>query len=235
MEIYIDSPDPTEIVRYRKLGLVQGVTTNPGSFGAVGQSANPVDLLRAILNAAAGTPVFLQVRAREPEAQLEEAKLLSAMGPAIVIKVIMDEVGFQSIPQMVKAGLQVCATAVNSVGRAILAAKCGAHYMVPYYGWLEDSHERSTYLIRDVAEIYQAQRYPTKMHVFCRRMADVIVAAKAGVWGVLLEPQDLQRFFDHPHSSVAVDGHRASWDARYGKDTTWLDFLSDQTAGSAQS
>jgi len=111
------------------------------------------------------------------------------------------------------------------VGRAILARQCGAHYMIPYYGWLEDSHERSTHLISDVAEIYRAQQYQTKMHVFCRRMEDVIVAAKAGVWGVLLEPQDLERFFDHPHSAVAVNGHRASWDARYGEGTTWLDFL----------
>ena len=177
MQIFIDSPDPIEIRRYRMLGLAQGVTTNPGSFGAVGQSANPVDLLHAILDAAAGMPVFVQVRAREPQAQVEEAKRLSAMGQAMVIKVIMDEVGFQSIPQMVKAGLQVCATAANSVGRAILAAKCGAQYMIPYYGWLEDSHERSTHLISDVAEIYQAQRFETRIHVFCRRMADVIVAA----------------------------------------------------------
>ena len=234
MEIYIDSADPSEIRRYRQLGLVQGVTTNPGSFGTAGRSGNPVDLLRAILDAAAGITVFLQVRAREPMAQVEEAKLLSGMGGKIVIKVIMDEVGFQSIPQMVKAGLQVCATAVNSVGRAILAAQCGAHYMIPYYGWLEDSHERSTHLISDVTEIYRAQRYQTKVHVFCRRMTDVIVAAKSGAWGVLLEPQDLQRFFDHPHSAVAVDGHRASWDARYGQRTTWLDFLREQTAGSAR-
>jgi TalC/MipB family fructose-6-phosphate aldolase len=233
MDIFIDSADPAEILRYRKLGLAEGVTTNPGSFGATGKSSNPVDLMRAILDAADGIPVFLQVRAREPLAQVEEAKLLSAMGPAIVIKVIMDEVGFQSIPLMVKAGLQVSATAVNSVGRAILAAKCGAHYMIPYYGWLEDSHDRSTNLIQDVGEIYQAQRYQTRVHVYCRRMADVIVAAKAGAWGVLMEPQDLQRFFDHPHSAVAVDGHRASWDARYGQGSTWLDFLTDGAIESA--
>jgi fructose-6-phosphate aldolase 1 len=225
MEIYIDSADPAEILRFRRLGIVHGVTTNPGSFGSAGQSSNPADLLRAILDSAGGAQVFVQVRARDPLAQLEEAQLLNAMGPAIVIKVIIDEVGFQSIPKLLKAGLQVCATAVNSAGRAILAAECGSHYVIPYYGWLEDSHDRSTHLISDIAEIYQAQRYQTKLHVFCRRMTDVIVAAKAGAWGVLLEPQDLQRFFDHPHSAVAVDGHRANWDARYGQGTTWLDFL----------
>jgi fructose-6-phosphate aldolase 1 len=232
MEIYIDTAEVAQIRRYRQLGLVKGVTTNPGSLGSAGRSSNPAELLRAIVDAADGGSVFVQVRARDPQAQIQEAVLLNAMGPAIIIKVIMDEVGFQSIPKMVKAGLQVSATAVNSVGRAILAAECGAHYMIPYYGWLEDSHELSTHLISTVAEIYQVQRYQTKMHVFCRRMADVIMAAKSGAWGVLLEPQDLQRFFDHPHSAVAVEGHRASWDARYGKDTTWLDFLAGHAAGS---
>ena len=159
---------------------------------------------------------------------------LSAMGPAIVIKVIMDEVGFQSIPQMVKAGLQVSATAVNSVGRAILAAKCGAHYMIPYYGWPEDSHERSTHLIS-------------------RRHGDLSSSAISNEDARVLPPHggrhrggqgrglgraagaaDLQRFFDHPHSAVAVEGHRASWDARYGKDTTWLDFLAGHAAGSSK-
>jgi len=225
MKIFIDSADSLEIRRYRRLGMIQGVTTNPGSFGATGQSSNPLDLLRSILEAAAGVPVFVQVRAREPQAQVEEARRLRAIGGPIVIKVIIDEVGFQSIPIMVKEGFEVCATAANSVGRAILAAECGAHFMIPYYGWLEDSHERSTHLITDVTEIYRAQGYQTKLHVFCRRMADVIVAAKAGAWGVLLEPPDLQRFFVHPHTAVAVDGHRAGWDARYGQDTTWLDFL----------
>ena len=79
-----------------------------------------------------GGAVFVQVRSRDPESQLEEAELLNAMGPAMVLKVIMDEVGFESIPKMVQAGLQVSATAVNSVGRAILAAECGARCMISY-------------------------------------------------------------------------------------------------------
>ena len=225
MQIFIDCADPEEIRHYRKLGLAQGVTTNPGSFGACGRTSNPVDLMRSVLEAADGIPVFIQVRARDPLAQVQEAKLISAMGSPIVIKVIMDEVGFQSIPLMVKEGLQVSATTVNSVGRAILAAQCGAHYMIPYYGWMEDCQDRSTNLIADAAEIYHAQGYATKIHVYCRRMVDVMVAAKAGAWGVLLEPKDLQRFFDHPLSATALEGQRSSWESRYGAGTTWLDFL----------
>jgi hypothetical protein len=78
--------------------------------------------------------------------------------------------------------------------------------------------------VADIAAIYSAQRYATRLHVFCRRTCHLIGAARAGAWGVLLEPNDLKQLFDHPHSAAAVDSHRASWDARYGE-STWLDFV----------
>jgi hypothetical protein len=102
--------------------------------------------------------------------------------------------------------------------------------MIPYYGWMEDCQDRSTNLIADAAEIYHAQGYATKIHVYCRRMVDVMVAAKSGAWGVLLEPKDLQRFFDHPLSTGALEGQRISWESRYGAGTTWLDFLPSASA-----
>jgi transaldolase len=225
MQIYIDTTDAGEIKRYRETGLIDGVTTNPGSFGANGTGANPVELFDSVVEAAAGLPVFVQVRARAIADQVEEATRLKARYPNVVIKVIIDEIGYQSIPLMVQAGLTVSATAVNSAGRAILAAEAGAHFMIPYFGWLEDSHDHATNLVADVAAIYAAQHYETKMHIFCRRSSHVIEAAKAGVWGVLMEPNDLNCFFDHPHTAAAVDGHRASWDGKYGHETTWLDFL----------
>jgi transaldolase len=225
MQIYIDTTNADDIRRARALGLIQGVTTNPGSFGEGGNTNNPLDLLRQVLAAADGLPVFVQVRGRTPEEQLAEARALHASAPNLVIKVVMDQVGLRSIPLMVKDGLQVSATAVNTVARAILAGECGAHYMIPYYGWLEDALERPTCLIEDIAAVYRAQGYTTRMHIFCRRMGDVILAAKAGAWGVLLESPDLARFFDHPQSAVAIDSQCARWAAKYGSETTWLDFL----------
>ena len=125
---------------------------------------------------------------------------------------------------MVAAGVQVSATAVNSIGRAILAGECGAHFMIPYYGYLKDVIEEESHFIEDVAAVYSAQKYTTKMHIYCRRVDDFTRAAKAGAWGVLLQPQDLERFFHHAQTDIAVNGHRAAWEKQYGQ-TTWLDYL----------
>ncbi|MEP7361895.1 MAG: transaldolase family protein [Acidobacteriota bacterium] len=228
MKIFIDSADVDRIVEYRQLGLISGVTTNPQICARFVVSKSPVDLIRQIVDVMEGAYVFVQVISRDPAIQVEEAKFLSDLGPNIVIKVPMDRVGMKSIPQIVEAGLQVAATAVNSIGRAIVAAECGAHYMIPYYGWLEDTMELPTGLIRDAAAIYKAQGYETRIHVYCRRVIDIREAALAGAWGVLLQPQDLERFFDHAQTEVAVNAHAAAWRAQYGE-TCWLDYREAET------
>ena len=223
MKIFIDTANVEQIIEYRRLGLINGVTTNPEICAMCAVSGNPLDLLRNVVAAIEDGYVFVQVVSRDPARQLEEAKFLAELGPKIVVKVPMDKIGLRSIPQMVNAGLQVSATAVNSIGRAILAGECGAHYMIPYYGWLEDSMESPTGLIESVAAIYRAQGYPTRLHVYCRRVIDVQRAAMAGAWGVLLQPQDLERFFHHAQTEVAVGAHMAAWRNQYG-DTCWLDY-----------
>lgn len=223
MRIFIDSGNPAVVKEYHDLGLIQGVTTNPEIMALDSVSKNPFELLTRVIEIMGDGYVFVQVVGRDPNTQLKEASVLSKLGKNIVIKVVMDKIGLKSIPMMVKEGIQVSATAVNTVGRAILAAECGAHYMIPYYGYLEDAAESPTNLVRDVGEIYKTQGYATKMHIYCRRVEDIKAAAMAGAWGMLLQPHDLERFFNHAQTDVAVKCHMSAWMKCYG-DKTWLDF-----------
>jgi len=222
MQIFANTADLTALARFRALGLISGVTTNPAICAAHAVSDDPVQTVRRIVQVMGDGQVFVQVIARDAALQLEEARFLSTLGPHMVIKVLMDEVGLQSIPRMVSAGLQVAATAVNSIGRAILAGQCGAHYAIPYYGWLEDSLETPTGLVQDMADIYRAQGYATRLHVLCRRVDDLRVAARAGVWGVLLDPAELDRLlFRHAQTEVAVNRQALAWAQRFGE-RDWL-------------
>ena len=226
MKIFANTADLEVLARWRSLGVIDGVTTNPAicaaHAGATG--GHPAELLRRIVQIMGDGQVFAQVTARDPKAQLAEARMLASLGPQMVIKVVVDEVGVQSMPLMVEAGLQVSATAVNSIGRALLAARCGAHYAIPYYGWLEDSMEAPTGLANDMAEIYRAQGYATRLHVLCRRVSDLRAAAAAGAWGVLMDPPDLERFlFHHAQTQVAVERQAQAWQQRFGS-VDWLHF-----------
>lgn len=224
MKIFVDSGDVSRIREYRRIGLISGVTTNPEIYAVDGVSKNPAEMLQGVVSAAGDGYVFAQVISREPEEQVREALLLSKLGPNMVIKVIMDEVGLRSIPRMKAAGIPVSATAVNTTARALLAAECGADYIIPYYGWLQDSGEKPTGLLEDIAAVYRGQGYTTKLHVHCHRLEDLTMAARVGAWGALLSPSDLDRLLQHPQTQVAVGRHRDAWEGRYGQ-TTWLDFL----------
>lgn len=221
MQIFANTADVAQLRHYRSIGLIGGVTTNPAICAAHAQGRNPIELIREIVQVMGDGAVFVQVLAREPEQQLEEAQFLATLGPNMVIKVLMDAIGQQSIPRMVRAGLQVSATAVNSIGRAILAGECGAHYAIPYYGWLEDSQEAASGLVEDMAQIYRAQGYATRLHILCRRVPDLCVASRVGAWGVLLDPPDLERFFHHAQTEIAVKRQHDAWAKQFGE-VNWL-------------
>jgi len=224
MKFFIDSANPDEIRQALEANLASGVTTNPGLFGRQGRGKNPLEALEEILAAAAGHPVFVQVLSGDAAGQLEEARRLSRIGGNIAFKVILGEESLKSIPQMVALGLQVAATTVNSVGRALLAANAGAHFVIPYFGWIEQTVDRPTNLVADIAAIYRAGGYETKLVFYARDLRHVLEGALAGAFACTMEPENLHKLFFHPQSEVAVQDHRSAWDARFGK-VTWLDVL----------
>lgn len=224
MQFFIDSADPAEIKRACDVQIVSGVTTNPGLMGREGRGENPREALEKILEAARGRLVFCQVLSREAKAQVEEAKRLARLATNLAIKVVMNEQACASIPAMLGEGIQVAATAVNTVSRAILAANAGAQYVIPYYGWIEHTVDRPTNLIGDITIVYRAQGYATKVLMFARDPSHILQGAAAGAWGCTMEPKDLYKVFFHPQSEVAVADHRQGWVERFG-DITWLDVL----------
>jgi transaldolase len=224
VKLYIDSADPDEIRKACESNLVSGVTTNPGLMGRQGRGEGPADALRDILNAAGGRPVFVQVLSADADGQLAEAKRLVRMASNIAIKVIISEGSLRSIPRMVDAGIQVAATTVNSVGRALLAANVGAHYVIPYYGWIEQTVDRPTDLVADIMAVYTAGGYETKVLFYARDLCHVLEGALAGAFGCTMEAENLGKLIFHPQSEVAVRDHRDAWVQRFG-DVTWLDVL----------
>ena len=224
MKFFIDSADPEEIRRAIESNLVSGVTTNPGLFGRQGRGKDPLEALEGILAAAAGRPVFVQLLSGDAAGQVEEAKRLSEIGGNIAFKVILGGESLTSIPSMVSLGFKVAATTVNTVGRALLAANAGAHYVIPYYGWIEQTVDRPTNLVADIAAIYRAGGYGTELVLYARDLRHVLEGALAGAFACTMEAENLQKLFFHPQSEVAVGDHRGAWEARFGK-VTWLDVL----------
>ena len=123
-----------------------------------------------------------------------------------------------------RGGAEVPLAEFPSWGRALLAANAGAHFVIPYYGWLEQTVDRSTNLVADIAAIYKAGGYETELVSYARDLRHVLESALAGAHACTLEPENLRKLFFHPRSEVAVGDHRSAREAKFGK-VTWLEVL----------
>ncbi len=64
---------------------------------------------------------------------IDEGKKLAAIHPNIVVKVPMIKDGVKALKWFSDNGIKTNCTLVFSAGQAILAAKAGATYVIPFY------------------------------------------------------------------------------------------------------
>lgn len=128
IEVFADTASIDEVRKYAADPRVAGFTTNPTLFRAAG-AANYVDHARALLDAAAGKPVSLEVTGDDDLTICRQAFRLAGLGPQVVIKVpVTDTRGVlmkKTIVSLLGARLAVNVTAVFTVQQVIdIAREC---------------------------------------------------------------------------------------------------------------
>jgi len=130
MKIFIDSADLEEIKKYLKMGLCQGVTTNPticlkcgvkgGIEGVKKRTIEIADLIYPY-------PVSAEVTSDKVEEIIKQAREYSKWADNVAIKVtITDTKGKSLLPaiyQLTKEGISINVTAMTTFNQAILAAR----------------------------------------------------------------------------------------------------------------
>lgn len=130
MKIFIDSADLAEITKYLKMGICQGVTTNPticlkcGVTGGIeGVKKRTIEIAKLI----DPYPVSAEVTSDKVEEIISQAREYSQWAPNVAIKVtITDTQGNTLLPaiyQLTKEGISINVTAMTTFNQAILAAR----------------------------------------------------------------------------------------------------------------
>lgn len=86
IKVFADTADPARIRALASDPLIAGFTTNPTLFRAAG-ATNYLEHARAVLAAAAGLPVSLEVISDEPEEMARQARILAALGAQVYVKI----------------------------------------------------------------------------------------------------------------------------------------------------
>ena len=210
MEFFLDTAEVKVIKKLSETGLVDGITTNPSLIAKSGKDF--LKTLKEISKIIKG-PISAEVTALDSKGMVQEARKLSQISKNIVIKLPLTEEGLKTCKFLSKKKIKTNVTLCFSAAQALLAAKCGATYISPFVGRLDDIGENGMSLIQDIKSIYMNySNLKTKILVASVRTTEhVIQSAIIGADVVTLPPATLKELSKHPLTDKGLDAFLKDW------------------------
>ena len=210
MKIFLDTANMEEIIKYNKMGLLDGITTNPTLLSKE-TGMNPQEVMKDIAKLINGD-VSLEVIGLKSDEMIQEGKKLREYGNNVVVKCPMTGEGLRACAELTSQGIPVNITLVFSANQALLAAKAGAKYVSPFIGRLDDIGQDGMQLIRDIKLIFSNYSVNTQILVASiRHPVHVLEAAKIGADVVTLPPAVLGKMLKHPLTDSGIEAFLADW------------------------
>ena len=140
-------------------------------------------------------------------------KILSKISKNIVIKLPLTEEGLKACKILSSKKIKTNVTLCFSAAQALIAAKCGATYISPFVGRLDDIGENGMNLIREIKAIYSNYKnIKTKILVASVRTVDhVIESGMIGADVVTLPPATLEKLYKHPLTDKGLKSFLDDW------------------------
>ena len=209
MKFFIDTANVEEIRAGIRLGMEDGVTTNPSLVAKEKRGFDAV--IQDILDLVDG-PVSLEVVSPEAEGMVREARKLAKLGAQVVIKVPMTEEGLKATRMLVNDGIRVNQTLVFSPLQALMAAKAGAAYVSPFVGRLDDIAHDGMELVDQILAIYGNYGYETEVIVASvRHPGHVLKAALMGADIATIPFKVIAQMAKHPLTDRGIEAFLADW------------------------
>ena len=189
MKFFVDTANIEDIRDVNRMGLIDGVTTNPSLIAKAG--GKDVDILKAICAEVPG-PVSAEVIATDYDGMVREGRELAKIADNIVIKVPLIADGLKACKTLSDEGTGVNVTLCFNAVQALLAAKAGATFISPFVGRLDDiSHE--------IRQIYDNYGFATEILVASvRNPVHVLDSALIGADVATVPPDVLRKLIKHP-------------------------------------
>ncbi len=130
-----------------------------------------------------------------------------------ISKMIKTEEGLKACKILSSKKIKTNVTLCFSAAQALIAAKCGATYISPFVGRLDDIGENGMNLIREIKAIYSNYKnIKTKILVASVRTVDhVIESGMIGADVVTLPPATLEKLYKHPLTDKGLKAFLDDW------------------------
>jgi transaldolase len=209
MKIFLDTANIESIRKYKDMGVLDGITTNPTLLSK--EQGSPDEIMKTIVSMIPG-PVSLEVIGTESEQMIEEAHHLKKYGQNVVVKIPMIPEGLKALRTLSTEGFSTNVTLVFSASQALLAAKAGATYVSPFIGRLDDIGHNGMAIVKSIVSIFRNYQLGTQVLVASIRHPDhVVQAAELGADVVTLPPDILGKMMKHPLTDKGLEAFLSDW------------------------
>lgn len=210
MQLFLDGSDIEKIRKFSKLGLIDGVTTNPSIILKSGK--NMIEVISELAEIVSGS-VSAEVSALDSEKMIEEGIKLSEIAKNVTVKLPITWDGLAACNALSKKGISVNMTLCFSVSQALLAAKAGAEYVSPFIGRLDDLNLKGVELISDIKLVYSNYKFPTKiLAASIRTINHVKECARHGADVATIPIDIFERLVKHPLTDSGLSQFTADWE-----------------------
>jgi transaldolase len=210
MKFFLDTANLKEISEAAKLGLADGVTTNPSLIAKEGD-VDFKEHIAAICKIVSG-PVSAEVTSEDTEGMLREGREYAKIASNVVIKCPLTRAGLTATHQLDSEGIKVNVTLCFSPAQAILAAKAGASFISPFLGRLDDIGENGLLLLGDIIEVYRNYDWKTEvLAASIRHPIHAIEAARMGADIATMPFKVIDQMFNHPLTDKGQAQFLADW------------------------
>ncbi|TVX88150.1 fructose-6-phosphate aldolase [Paenibacillus agilis] len=209
MKFFLDTGNMEEITRISRLGLVDGVTTNPS---IIAKEKRPFkDIIQDIARLVPG-PVSAEVIGTTTEEMIKEGREIATWAPNIVVKLPLTESGLEATYQLSQEGIKTNVTLVFSAAQGLMAAKAGATYISPFVGRLDDIGVDGMKLVRDLKAILSEYNFSTEIiAASIRSIEHVEQAALAGSHIATIPGSLLPSLWKHPLTDIGLERFLKDW------------------------
>ncbi len=203
MKFFLDTANLDELKAGARLGIVDGVTSNPSLIAKEGVPIE--EQIRKICEIVDGD-VSAEVVATNADDMLTEGRKLARIHKNVVVKVPLTRDGIRACSIFSREGIRVNVTLCFSAAQALLAAKAGAYFVSPFVGRIDDIGWNGMDLIREIVLIYKNHGFNTQiLAASLRNPTHVIEAAKAGAHIGTLPFKVMDSLFNHPLTDKGLD------------------------------
>jgi len=209
MKFFVDSADVNEVRAAAEWGLVDGVTTNPSLLARTGRPY--AEVLSEICQLVDG-PVSAEVVAATAPEMVEEGQKLARIHSNIVVKCPLTLEGLKATKALSSRRIRVNVTLIFSPLQALAAAKCGASYVSPFVGRLDDIGHDGFSVVEQIVRIFRNYLFPTQVLVASVRSANHLLrAAEAGAHAATVPFSVIKQMLKHPLTDIGLENFLADW------------------------